>query len=245
MSQQQKLRNNDSSDSSDTSDTSDTSDSSSAPQIIRANAGTPATWSPLRIPSNQELFYSLSTKNIDDDYHVSDENQSSQIRESERESEQESEQESERESEQESEQEIDEPVFPSFMTGLVIIVSLITVMAIPSIHVTDLVTAALVGAIGLVYNYRILIGPRNMRILAGVALYALGAAAWLMFEWKYQMQITPRLANKTNMFNEFVTTHIQHIVLWPLTITINFMRRSAYPLLSVIITNISNFYTKL
>jgi len=238
MSQQQKFTDNDSSDSSNTSDSSLVL----AAPMIRANAGTPTTWSPLRIPSVQDMSYS-PTRNVDeviDDYHISEsESQSAQFQESDQESEQKSEQESEQESEQNNKQDNVQPMFPNFMTGLLIMVSLISAMELPSRPIT----AALVGVVGLVYNYRNIIGTRNMQILAGVGIYAACAAIWLMFEWQYQLQIKSILTNKTNMFNKFVTTHIQHIVLWPLTIIINFMRRSAYPFLSAIGTNISNFYT--
>lgn len=236
---QQIVRNNRSSDSSDSSDSTDSSSVSSsisaAQQIVRTFAGTPATWSPLRVPSEQDLVYS-PTRNIDSEiaaYRISEsESQSEQVQESEQDSE------IQVASSSYTEQ---QPAFPSFMTGLVIMVSIIMGMELPSRPVT----ATLLGIVGLIYNYRRVIGTTNMRILAGVGIYAMCAAIWLMFEWQYQLQITPILANKTNMFYKFVTTHIQHIVLWPLTITINFMRRSAYPFLSVIGTNISNFYTTL
>lgn len=233
MSQQQNFRKNEFTDSSDSS--SDSSSVSAAPQIIRTNAVVgPSGFSYTeRVPSVQDLAAYSPTQNIEDHY-------SESIHES-YESELESIQES-YESEQ-SEQEITtpEPTFPSFLTGLVIMVSLIAGMELPARPVT----ATFIGIIGLVYNYRRIIGTTNMRILAGVAIYTLCAAIWLMFEWQYQMQITPVMTSKTNMFNKFVFTHIQHIALWPLTITLNFIKRSAYPFLLYIGTNISNIYTSL
>jgi len=214
---QQNITNNDSSDST----TFPSLDSSNAVSpMIRTYAGTPSTWS---LTSNNESQSSQNNESQSSDESPSSDESSN--------------------SDTEIEQivELEQQNVPNFMTGLVIMISLITAIELPFRPVT----ATLVGVIGLVYNYRNLIGRRNMQILASTGIYVLCAAIWLMFEWQYYLQVTTIVANKSNMFNKFVTTHIQHIMLWPLTIIINFMRRSVYPFISYIGTSISNYYVNI